>query len=198
MKEHSCDTRLSRRSAIFSIASLLFLSPVRKALAGAPSAARKFDPRFELAIDIELLDQNTLRARSPYVAIWIEDPTGKSIRTLALWVETTRKGPKYIPDLRRWFRDAQSPIAATGGDLIQTVSSATRNPGKYQVVWDGKSDTGELVDQGEYTLFIEVDRQHGTYQLITQDMKIGTHPFKDSYQANTELAGGNIEFRKRS
>ncbi|RYG68002.1 DUF2271 domain-containing protein, partial [bacterium] len=120
------------------------------------------------------------------------------VRTLSLWVQTDRRGPKWIPDLRRWWRDAQTPVQAQGGDLVATVSSATRNPGKYTVVWDGKTDKGAPVDQGEYTVFIEAAREHGTYQLVTQAVKIGNRPFRAKYAGNIELAEGLIEFRKRA
>ena len=198
MKDHPKDLSISRRAAISSVASLLFALPAQRALAGLLRPTPKFDPKYELAVDVEIAPQEGFRTHRPYVAVWVEDKDGKSVRTLSLWVETDRRGPRWIPDLRRWWRDAQSPATAAGGDLIQTTSSATRNPGKYQVVWDGKNDKGALVDQGEYTLFIEAAREHGTYQLVTQKLRIGKAPFKARYDGNPELAGGTIDLRKRS
>jgi Predicted periplasmic protein (DUF2271) len=32
--------------------------------------------------------------------------------------------------------------------------------------WDGKDNDGKLVKNGKYTVFFEVVREHGTYQLM--------------------------------
>lgn len=188
---------LSRRSLLSSLASLALTFPSAIGLVRAASAARKFDPRFELAIDLEIAVQDGFRVRRPYIAVWLEDSNGKPVRTLSLWMQSGRKGAKYIPDLKRWFRDEQARAQADGGDLTQTASSATREAGKYSVVWDGKNDKGVLVDQGQYTLFIEAARQHGTYQLIVQKLNIGTRPFSDTLTGNIEIKGAAVELRKR-
>ena len=108
-----------------------------------------------------------------------------------------RKGPKYLPDLRRWFRDESARRGIDGGDLSETISSATREAGKYSFVWDGKNDQGKLVDQGEYTICVEAARQHGTYQLITQKLKVETRAFKETLPGNVEVKGATVEFRRR-
>ncbi|HUQ68774.1 MAG TPA: DUF2271 domain-containing protein, partial [Planctomycetaceae bacterium] len=105
------------------------------------------------------------RYRRPYVAVWVEDADGRAVRTLVLWVQTSGPGPKWIPDLKRWYRSDRVRKAADGTDLIPTVSEATRKPGQYSVTWNGLDDAGKLVKPGDYTLFIEAAREHGTYQL---------------------------------
>jgi hypothetical protein len=35
---------------------------------------------------------------NPYVAVWIEDSAGESVRMLVLW----REGSKWLKDIRRW------------------------------------------------------------------------------------------------
>lgn len=188
---------LSRRSLLRGIASFAVAIPSVLSLASSKWAAKKFDPRLELAIDVEIATQDGFRVRRPYVAVWIEDPSGKPIRTLSLWMELGRKGPKYLKDLRRWFRDEQARSQVDGGDLVQTVSSPTREAGKYSLTWDGKDDKGKLVDQGNYVLCIEAARQHGTYQLITQPLKVETHPFKQVLTGNVEIKAAAVELRKR-
>lgn len=172
------------------------LLPSARAVA-AFGKPKRFDTRFELAIGIEIAAQEGRRAKRPYVAAWLENQDGKPVRTLSLWVQNTGRGPRWIPDLRRWFRGEQSRQSSDGGNLIESISSATRLPGKYELVWDGKDDKGKLVDQGEYTLFIEAVREHGTYQLISQKLSIADKPFSTTYAGNVELSGGSIEFRKR-
>ena len=188
---------LSRRSLLRGIASFALAIPTVLSLAGWKRAGKKFDPRFEIAIDVEIATQDGFRVRRPYVAVWIEDLSGKPIRTLCLWMELGRKGPKYLRDLRRWYRDELTRSQVDGGDLVQTVSSPTREAGKYSLVWDGKDDKGRLVDQGQYVLCIEAARQHGTYQLITQPLKVETHPFKQALAGNVEIKAAAVELRKR-
>ena len=197
MNSHEEMNQLSRRSMLAGIFSAALSLPSVLALAGTRSLDRKFDSRFEMAIEVEIATQDGWRVHRPYVAVWLEDKDGKSVRTLSLWVQTQRRGPRWIPDLRRWYRDEQNRSQVDGGNMIYTVSSATREAGKYTVIWDGKNDKGKLVDQGEYTLCIEAAREHGTYQLITKKLKVGSSAFKEALPGNIELKGAAVEFRKR-
>jgi hypothetical protein len=84
-----------------------------------------------------------------------------------------------LPDLRSWFaakREVEFDAAS--------VTGATRGAGQYTLVWDGKNDAGEYVPLGKYTVFIEAAREHGTYQLIKQEMKF------DGKAKSQTLAGG--------
>lgn len=195
MKTPDLEKPISRRSLLTGLFALTAGRVLAKA--PVPVGAKKFDGKYEMAIDVEIAKQDGFRVHRPYVAVWLEDKNGNSVRTLSLWVQTDRRGPRWIPDLRRWYRDAQEKALSAGKDLVQTVSSATREAGKYSLVWDGKDDAGKFVDQGEYTLFVEAAREHGTYQLITQKLNVGTKPFKQSLSGNVEIAGGAVELRKR-
>ena len=188
---------LSRRSLLSSLASLGLGVPASKLLGREPLHAPKFDSSFELLVSFTIATQEGFRTHRPYVAVWIEDKDGKAVRTLNLFVQTGRRGPRWIPDLRRWYRKEQDRIQVNGGDLIATVSGPTREAGKYSVSWNGKSDKGELVAQGDFTVYLEAAREHGTYQLISQAVKIGTKPFKQVLTGNVELSEAQIEFRKR-
>jgi len=153
----------------------------------------KWDDNFELAIDFEIAQPGGGRYHRPYVAIWMEDGSGRPVRTLLLWVNTSGRGPRYIKELRRW--EGAERDAAQG--LISTVSSATRLPGKYSVVWNGRDDGGRVLDQGTYRLFIEAAREHGSYQVIQQELTLGTSPKAVELQGNEEIAGARVEFRRR-
>ena len=159
-----------------------------------PVKATKWDPKMELGIDFEINQPSDARYHRPYVAVWLEDKEGKSVRTLSLWVQTSRRGPRWIPDLRRWYRGAQ---AVGGPDLVATVSSATRMPGKYSLIWDGKDDKGNPVAQGTYTFNLETAREHGPYQLMQKEITIGAKLFKVDVVGNAETKGATLEYRKR-
>lgn len=195
-----------RRFMLRSAAILAGLLPARWAFAqkGKPAAKPApaatpvlWDDRWELEVQLELAEQNDPRPHRPYVAVWIEDKDGVPVKTLTLWVQTTGRGPRWIPDLKRWIRAERLRQLADGGDLVATVSAATRMPGDYKVVWNGKDDQNQKVRQGQYTLFIEAAREHGTYQLIRKDLTIGKQPLRGDLGSNVEIKSASFAYRQR-
>jgi len=182
---------LSRRGFLTGIASLAATSSLR-AYGLLPAGPKKWDSKMEVAVDVTIATIEGTRVHRPYVAVYIEDEAGKPVRTLSLWVQTERRGPRWIPDLRRWWAGADHD------KLVPTVSSATRNAGKYTLVWDGKGDDEKLVNQGKYTVCIEAAREHGTYGLIKQPIEIGKKTFTTKVEGNVEIEGATVEFRKRA
>jgi hypothetical protein len=77
------------------------------------------------------------------------------------------------------------------------MSGPTRQPGVYTVLWDGKNDAGKVVDQGTYSISLEIAREHGTYQLMRKDMELTTKPIKIDLPGNTEIKSATFEFRKK-
>jgi hypothetical protein len=203
------DTRLdsngvavSRRSALGRLAgavlSLGGLTAFRRFTPGAPRSAQpKWDDHFELAVDLEIAPQEGFRYHRPYVAVWIEDANGRPVRTLSAWVNTSGRGPRYIRELRRWFSMEREQEDAGGPDLITTVSSATRLPGQYTVTWNGRDDRGNVVDQGNYRVLIEAAREHGSYQLMQQDLTLGAKPVAADLGSNEEIGRARVEYRRR-
>ena len=127
------------------------------------------------------------RVRNPYVAVWLEDASGAMVRTVALWFENG-KGTRWLPDLRRWYQSAGTTMDQT----IAGVSSATRAPGSYSVVWDGTTDSGAPVPAGSYFICIEAAREHGPYELIREAITLGSGPISMSLPDNGELTGASI------
>ncbi len=140
---------------------------------------------------------NARGLRRPYVAVWIEDGDGLPVRTLVLWFQNDGKGQRWLPDLRRWYRQDQVRKLAGDANVVETVARATRPPGRYEVIWDGKDDEGQPVDAGSYTLMIEAAREHGTYQLIKTPIVVGPKPFAQDLKGNVEIKGGTVELRRR-
>lgn len=136
------------------------------------------------------------RYRKPYVAVWVEDKDGLPVRTLALWLQ--KNGSRWHPDLRRWWRDDQARKLLEDSDLIETVSRPTRPPGKYDVTWDGKDDSGVPVKPGQYTILIEAAREHGTYQLIRQEVTLGDKPFTKNLAGNVEIKSARVVYGNAS
>jgi thiamine biosynthesis lipoprotein ApbE len=150
----------------------------------------------ELEVGFEVANQsNSQRYCRPYVAIWVEDKDGFPVRTLVLWVWTSGPGPRWIPDLRRWYRSDQFRQVVDDTNLVDTVSRATRPPGKYRAVWDGKDDHGKPVTTGKYTIYIEAAREHGTYQVLSKALTIDNKLFTEELPGNVEIKSATLEYR---
>jgi FAD:protein FMN transferase len=165
------------------------------ALQRAASAAMSgmWNPAFELSIDLNLPRIEEFRYRRPYVAVWIEDAERNSVRTIALWTQK----PRYIPELRQWYRDDQVRGRAGGSDLWRTVTSATRPPGSYTLTWDGKDDEGKLVKAGKYSVCVEAAREHGGYDIQRKELDFDSKPQQESLPAGGELGAVTIDYHKR-
>jgi len=200
MHDFRPDTVLGRRDLLARLAGIaLSVTGLTafKRLASARAAAPKWDDRFELAVDLELAAQQGLRYHRPYVAVWVEDAMGQSVRTLSVWVNTTGRGPRYIRELRRWFTAERDQRDAGGPELVATVSSATRMPGQYTVTWNGRDDRGNVVEQGSYRVVIEASREHGTYQLMQQELTLAATPVAAQLPGNEEIGRARVEYRRR-
>ena len=165
--------RITRRDMLASLAGAVLSLVGFPALAQPPrgrTALTPWDDHFELLVDLEINQPQGFRSHRPYVAVWVEDPAGKPVRTLTLWVNTQGRGERYIRELHRWFRAEQTREAAGGRDLVSTISSATRLPGKYSVVWNGRDDDGKPVGQ-------DVEAADGavTREPRTADAAVGIH-----------------------
>ena len=179
---------ISRRSFIAKAGIALTALSTGGLWTSANAANAKWDAAYELLVNLEINQPSAGRYNRPYVAVWLEDASGRSVRTLAIWADSGR-GSRWIPDLRRWY--------ASNSALVNTVSSATRNPGKYSLVWDGLNDRRAVVDQGEYFVCIEATREHGTYQLIRQPVTVAAKVWVLTAPGNEEIKGASLEFRKR-
>ncbi len=163
----------------------------RMALLPAATAGDDWDPAMLLSIHVELASPSGF-AKRPYLAAWIENPQRVPVRMLALWYRKER----YLEDLRAFSRAQQN---RQGGFASSTasVSGATRGPGKYAIDWDGKDSTGKYVKTGKYTVYLEVAREHGTYQLLHQELDFAGPPRAVSFPPDTEIASASFDYHHR-
>jgi len=151
----------------------------------------------ELEVNFELAQPAGAQYRRPYLALWLEDADGFPVRTAALWMTTKQPGPRWHRDLLRWYRNDRTRKLSDQKELIGVISEATRGPGKYKVVFDGNDDAGDPLKPGKYTLYLEVVREHGTYQLISHPLEIGTEPIaKVKLKSNAEIKSASVEYRQ--
>lgn len=121
----------------------------------------------QVAIDFSFVPTGEGAVKNPYIAVWVETADGKFVDTISLWYESG-KNDRYLRDMRAWI--------SASGDTDRSMSSATRTPGAYSVVWDGNDSAGQKAPQGEYIFFIECARERGPYEVISQPMMIATAP----------------------
>jgi hypothetical protein len=168
--------------------------------AKAPGEVPTWPKDFELVVNFEInRPQSEIgRYRRPYVAVWVEDKDGNLVRTVSLWVSMGGAGPfQWLPDLKRWYVADEDRRARDKKDLFFTIARPTRQPGKYRVVWDGKDDSKRPLPAGEYTIWIEAAREHGTYQDIRKKVTLADQPFTEELKGNVEIRSASIEYRRK-
>lgn len=162
------------------IVSSTSLSPMQK----------NWNKDFEVAVSLELTRFEG-RSRRPFVAVWIEDSNKETVRTIALWFNK----PRWLPDLKEWFRKNKDRYQ-NGSQDVYSISSATRAPGSYTLKWDGKNEQGEYVKADTYTVYIEVVREHGGYELLKQVIECKKKPQQFTLKGSEELNGATVEYKK--
>jgi hypothetical protein len=118
-----------------------------------------------LELTVELPKLNVAEYHRPYVAIWIEDASGKVAANLSVWYDTDLKdneGEKWLKDIRQWWR-------RTGRSLdmpIDGVSGPTKPPGKNTVKFDTSAGPIAKLAPGEYRIIVEAAREVGGKELV--------------------------------
>jgi thiamine biosynthesis lipoprotein len=136
--------------------------------------------RATLALDIT---PNQWVRRRPYVAVWITDAKGVHVRTLAMWGDRA----KYQRDLSRWWA-----LAGHDGALVDAVTRATRNAGKYELEWDGLDQRGNPTPPGSYTFWIEAAYQNGPHSVRGVTVTCGGARAAAAIDATDAFAAGSI------
>ncbi len=160
-------------------------------VASRPGASQ-WDPKFELTITIELSLIEGYRVHRPYVAAWIEDEGHAPVRTIVLWFGKY----KYLRELRAWSREESMRSMSEDTHVMNSVSSATRPPGKYMFKWDGRDDFGNPVKAGKYSVMIEAAREHGSYQLMHQEIDFNGSPKQFQLPGDVEIASATLDYHK--
>jgi FAD:protein FMN transferase len=168
-------------------------------VASVYAAEQEGRPEHELTVTVELAQglqsQGGARLERPFVGIWIEDKDKFPVRTLTVLYKANEA--RFLPELRAWYRGDRLRAIAEGSDIIGSVSSPTRSPGRYTFKWDMKDQQGKLVKPGTYTVCIEAAREHGTYQLMRQVVDIsGADKQVDIPIKGIEITAASVDYHK--
>jgi thiamine biosynthesis lipoprotein ApbE len=141
----------------------------------------------EMLISLAINVQKEGFAKRPYVAVWVEDENHAPVRTISIWHGSDR----YLPELKSWYLKYRDRYYADKS-FSASLTSATRSAGKYTLKWDGKDDHGNLVAAGKYIVKIEAAREHGTYQLMRQEIQWDGTAQKYTLAGNVEIADATL------
>ena len=160
--------------------------------AAVQSGASSWNDKYELTITMTLSLIDGYRVRRPYVAVWIEDQNHSPVRTVALWYAKF----KYLRELNSWSRVESLRSPSEDTHVLNSASSATRPPGKYTFKWDGKDDFGKPVKAGKYNVMIEAAREHGTDQVMHQEIDFDGSPKQFQIPGGVEIASASLDYHK--
>ena len=158
----------------------------------APPQPAHAPGNFELLVNLEVnMQVGANNYKRPYVAVWVEDEDHSSVRAISVWRGETR----YLRELKSWYLrygDTYRSDMKFGG----SITSATRPAGKYTLKWDGNDDQGNPVKPGKYVIKIEVAREHGTYQIMRQEIDCDNQPKVINLTGNVEISSASLDYRK--
>ena len=123
---------------------------------------------FKLTLDYTIPAHGDRGYERPYVAIWVSNMSNQPIKNLILYGGEQR----WAGSNQRWWRfvGRRSTVEKIN------VTRPTRGPGEYQLVWDGRDDSGNLLQAGDYLLHVEASREHAghSYKNIKFSFTEGT------------------------
>jgi thiamine biosynthesis lipoprotein ApbE len=160
-----------------------------------PAAAKDsglWNSAYELTVNVEIPQTQGFGARRPYVAVWIDDKDRFPVRTLAVLFEKAR----WLNELHSWYREDRLRAMSEGGEILNSVTGATRSPGKYTFQWDGKDNAGKLVKEGAYTVLVEAAREHGGYNLVRREINFNGQPAQVQLPPGGELGAVSLDYHK--
>ena len=78
--------------------------------------------------------------------------------------------------------------------MLLPVTRATRRAGRYTIIWDGLDEGGAPVPPGEYTISLEVAREHGTHAVKSVVLRCAADAVEAVIQGSTEFEDAPVKF----
>lgn len=120
--------------------------------AAVPVSAQEGTATFELP----RLQVSTYR--KPYVAVWLEDASGKQVKVYSVIFDQSKIGERWLPDLKTWWRRGGRAMTMPASG----VSRPTRGPGQYKVAMGSLNG----FSAGKYALVVEAARENGGREIV--------------------------------
>jgi hypothetical protein len=143
-------------------------------------------------VEISFVYQRQTGMGSNQFAVWIEDSSGKYIKTLYTTRFTANGGWQRRPQsLPGWVKASQA-VNMTSGD-IDAITGATPSSGNLTYVWDCKDKEGNIVTAGEYKYIVEASLRMDNRVLYSGTIKTGGKAQQS--QAASEFFGDSEQER---
>jgi thiamine biosynthesis lipoprotein len=139
-------------------------------------AATSWPAGYQVTITLPLTSGRS--SKRPYVAVWVEDSSGKLVRMLSIWGNKS----KYYPDLSTVWNWVKRDL-----NRFASVTRATRRPGQYELVWQGLDEQNKPVPPGTYRITVETNQERGTYAKESGTIVIGDMPASVTLPATTNF-----------
>jgi len=162
-------------------------SQLERPLAARAPALADWPAGYELALTLTLTQAASVRR--PYVAVWIETPSGMLVRVLAFWANK----PKYYVELSSFWSAGKG-----NQQLLHATARATRGPGRYQLAWDGLDEQHRPAPRGTYRVVVETNQEHGAYAKQAGAIECGTDPATLTLPATANFETVNIQYGPRT
>nr|WP_146596617.1 DUF2271 domain-containing protein [Novipirellula galeiformis] len=150
----------------------------------------------QLSVSVEIPQLNVSEYHRPYVAIWIEEPSSKTVRDLSVWYQMRQgkegHGTKWLPDLRQWWRRSGRYLEMP----VDGVTSATRPVGKHVLEFSHEQAPLKDLPAGSYTLVVEAVREVGGRELVKIPFQwpVDAPQTKDA-KGDSELGGVSLTLK---
>lgn len=143
---------------IISITSCLFLFAV--------SLSAQTSGTLSVSVSTAQTSTPTYAPRN-IIAIWIEDNSGKFVKTLLAYANTRKT------HLNTW--EASTTTAGSAFNVVDATTGATQSShGTRTAQWNGTDFSGKLVSDGNFNLKMELTDHNGTGNIATFAFTKGT------------------------
>lgn len=151
------------------------------------SKASSWPSGYQANLELTIPKINIEKYRPPYVAVWVTDQNNKLVRTLAIWGAADKwTNSNYV-----WWRRYGSKLPN-----LDAIAKPTRQPGQYNLSWDGKDDNGNAVAAGKYTVHVEITREFGEHSYQKLDLNAVAKDSAKSLPAQKEIGELKLKFQR--
>ena len=148
---------------ILVISSLCFLG-VGSAFAETPNNTKQLTIQYNVT--------NFKARNSNQIAVWIEDESGKVVRSLYASRWTAKGGFKKDPvSLNEWTK--KSDWGKAKPEEVDAVSGATQKAGPVTLTWDGKDKGGKVVASGKYIVRMQGNIKDAKMMFARGEITLG-------------------------
>lgn len=158
----------------------------------AGHAATKTNASVSPRVEIAFVYQRQSGKASNQFAVWIEDATGKLVKTLYATRFTARGGWKRRPESLPLWVETQFFQSASAD--VDAFTGATPLGGDLVYTWDCKDSEGTAAPPGEYRYLVEANLRWNSRVVYRGTIQIGGAARHS--MATGEFSGGNAQERE--